>query len=80
MVFRDRRIPGHGSDTRGIAEEMFLSEHIVHDHLKSVVTKTSTRNRRTQLAPRPATDVVSVALAVGPLLGHGPDDELARTT
>jgi len=39
-----------GSDTRGIAEEMFLSEHTVQDHLKSVFAKTSTRNRRTLLA------------------------------
>ena len=39
-----------GSDTRGIAEQMFLSEHTVQDHLKSIFAKTATRNRRTLLA------------------------------
>ena len=39
-----------GSDTRRIAEQMFLSEHTVQDHLKSIFTKTGTSNRRTLLA------------------------------
>jgi DNA-binding NarL/FixJ family response regulator len=39
-----------GSDTRGIAQQMFLSENTVQDHLKSIFTKTGTSNRRTLLA------------------------------
>ena len=39
-----------GSDTHHIAQQMFLSEHTVQDHLKSIFAKTSTRNRRTLLA------------------------------
>ncbi len=39
-----------GADTRQIAKRMFLSEHTVQDHLKSIFTKTGTRNRRTLLA------------------------------
>ncbi|MDQ3305744.1 MAG: helix-turn-helix transcriptional regulator [Actinomycetota bacterium] len=39
-----------GSDTRLIAERMFLSEHTVQDHLKSVFAKTAAHNRRTLLA------------------------------
>jgi hypothetical protein len=38
-----------GSDTRRIAQEMFVSEHTVQDHLKSIFAKTGTRNRRTLL-------------------------------
>jgi DNA-binding CsgD family transcriptional regulator len=30
---------------------MFVSEHTVQDHLKSIFAKTATRNRRTLLAP-----------------------------
>jgi DNA-binding CsgD family transcriptional regulator len=29
---------------------MFVSEHTVQDHLKSIFSKTATRNRRTLLA------------------------------
>ncbi|MBW3547799.1 MAG: LuxR C-terminal-related transcriptional regulator [Actinobacteria bacterium] len=39
-----------GSDTHRIARQMFLSEHTVQDHLKSIFAKTATRNRRTLLA------------------------------
>jgi DNA-binding NarL/FixJ family response regulator len=39
-----------GSDTRCIAREMFLSEHTIQDHLKSIFSKCGTRNRRTLLA------------------------------
>jgi DNA-binding CsgD family transcriptional regulator len=39
-----------GMDTREVAGRMFLSEHTVQDHLKSVFAKAGTRNRRTVLA------------------------------
>lgn len=39
-----------GSDTRRIAEQMFLSEHTVQDHLKSIFAKTGTHNRRSLVA------------------------------
>lgn len=39
-----------GSDTREVAARMFLSEHTVQDHLKSIFAKTSARSRRTLLA------------------------------
>lgn len=39
-----------GADTRDIAKLMFLSEHTVQDHLKSIFAKSGTRNRRTLLA------------------------------
>lgn len=39
-----------GADTREIAGHMFLSEHTVQDHLKSVFTKTQTRSRKALLA------------------------------
>lgn len=39
-----------GADTRSIAQQMFLSEHTVQDHLKSIFAKTGTRNRRALLA------------------------------
>ena len=35
-----------GADTRQIAELMFLSQHTVQDHLKSIFAKTHMRNRR----------------------------------
>ena len=40
----------NGSDTRGVAMQMFLSEHTVQDHLKSIFIKTGASNRRTLLA------------------------------
>jgi DNA-binding CsgD family transcriptional regulator len=39
-----------GADTREIASRMFLSEHTVQDHLKSVFAKTKTRSRKALLA------------------------------
>jgi DNA-binding NarL/FixJ family response regulator len=50
---RELALLGHlllGSDTRNIAQQMFLSENTVQDHLKSIFTKTGTSNRRTLLA------------------------------
>jgi DNA-binding NarL/FixJ family response regulator len=38
-----------GADTHRIAKRMFLSEHTVQDHLKSIFAKTGIRNRRTLL-------------------------------
>ncbi|MGH3711969.1 MAG: response regulator transcription factor [Micromonosporaceae bacterium] len=39
-----------GSDTRELARRMFLSEHTVQDHLKSIFEKTSAHNRRILLS------------------------------
>ena len=39
-----------GTDTRQIARRMFLSEHTVQDHLKSIFAKTAVHNRRTLLS------------------------------
>jgi DNA-binding CsgD family transcriptional regulator len=39
-----------GAATRDIARHMWISENTVQDHLKSIFTKTATRNRRTLLA------------------------------
>ena len=39
-----------GADTRDITRHMFVSEHTVQDHLKSIFAKTAARNRRTLLA------------------------------
>ena len=39
-----------GLDTRTIAQALFMSEHTVQDHLKSIFTKTGAHNRRTLLA------------------------------
>jgi DNA-binding CsgD family transcriptional regulator len=50
---RELELFGHlvaGSDTHGIAQQMFLSENTVQDHLKSIFTKTGSSNRRTLLA------------------------------
>jgi DNA-binding NarL/FixJ family response regulator len=50
---REMELLGHltaGSDTRSIAQRMFVSENTVQDHLKSIFTKTGTGNRRTLLA------------------------------
>jgi DNA-binding NarL/FixJ family response regulator len=50
---RELELLGHlirGSDTRHIAAKMFLAENTVQDHLKSIFSKTGTRNRRLLLA------------------------------
>jgi DNA-binding CsgD family transcriptional regulator len=39
-----------GSDTHALARRLFLSEHTVQDHLKSVFAKTGTNNRRVLVA------------------------------
>ncbi|MEP6666654.1 MAG: helix-turn-helix transcriptional regulator [Nocardioidaceae bacterium] len=39
-----------GIDTREVAQRVFLSEHTVQDHLKSIFAKTATHSRRTLLA------------------------------
>jgi DNA-binding NarL/FixJ family response regulator len=49
---RESELLGHlatGADTRHIAQMMFLSEHTVQDHLKSIFVKAGVRNRRTLL-------------------------------
>jgi len=50
---REAELLGHlatGGDTRELAERMFVSEHTVQDHLKSIFAKTSARNRRSLLS------------------------------
>ncbi|HEX7188945.1 MAG TPA: helix-turn-helix transcriptional regulator [Actinomycetes bacterium] len=47
---REGELLGHlvsGCDTKELARRMFLSEHTVQDHLKSVFAKTSANSRRT---------------------------------
>ena len=46
---RETELLGHlvtGLDTRRIAQRMFLSEHTVQDHLKSIFAKTRAKDRR----------------------------------
>ena len=53
LTLREAELVTHliaGADTHRIAEQMFLSEHTVQDHLKSIFTKTGTRTRRTLVA------------------------------
>jgi DNA-binding NarL/FixJ family response regulator len=53
LTSRESELLAHlvsGSDTRRIAQQMFLSELTVQDHLKSMFAKTGSRNRRTLLA------------------------------
>ena len=53
LTGRESELLGHladGADTRRIADDMFLAELTVQDHLKSIFHKTGVRNRRTLLA------------------------------
>lgn len=53
LTAREAELLGHlvaGADTRHIAAAMFLSEHTVQDHLKSIFAKGGTRSRRTLIA------------------------------
>jgi DNA-binding CsgD family transcriptional regulator len=50
---RESELLGHlasGTDTRELARRMFLSEHTVQDHLKSIFAKTAAHNRRILLS------------------------------
>lgn len=50
---RERELLHHlasGSDTHDIARQMFVSEHTVQDHLKSIFAKTTARSRRALLS------------------------------
>lgn len=50
---REAELVGHlvaGVDTRQVAARMFLSEHTVQDHLKSIFAKTGAHSRRALLA------------------------------
>ncbi len=50
---REAELLGHvvsGADTRLVAQRMFLSEHIVQDHLKSIFRKAATHSRRALLS------------------------------
>jgi DNA-binding CsgD family transcriptional regulator len=53
LTSRERELLNHlirGVDTSELARLMFLSQHTVQDHLKSIFAKTSVHNRRTLLA------------------------------
>lgn len=53
LTARERELVDHlvtGADTRELADRMFLSEHTVQDHLKSIFSKTGTRSRRSLLS------------------------------
>jgi len=39
-----------GAGTRDVARQMFVSEHTVQDHLKSIFDKSTARSRRALLA------------------------------
>ena len=39
-----------GLDTRGLADRLYVSEHTVQDHLKSIFAKTGARSRRVLVA------------------------------
>ena len=39
-----------GTNTRGLAQELFISENTIQDHFKSVFAKTGTRTRSELLA------------------------------
>ncbi len=39
-----------GADTRALAQQLFVSEHTIQDHLKSIFSKTGARTRQSLLA------------------------------
>ena len=39
-----------GADTRTLAQQLFVSEHTIQDHLKSIFGKTGTRTRQSLLS------------------------------
>jgi len=39
-----------GQDTRALASQMFVTEHTIQDHLKSIFAKTASHNRRTLMS------------------------------
>ncbi len=50
---REREVLGEvarGLDSQAVAERLFLSEHTVHDHVKSVLAKTGTASRQALLS------------------------------
>ena len=56
LSVREGELLGHlvrGVDTRDLARLMFLSQHTVQDHLKSIFAKTSVHSRRHPAGPRP---------------------------
>jgi DNA-binding CsgD family transcriptional regulator len=53
LTGRERELLHHlasGSDTRDLARQMFVSEHTVQDHFKSIFAETSARSRSTLLS------------------------------
>ena len=53
LTERETELLGHlarGADTRETAEAMFLSDHTVQDHLKSIFAKTADHSRRSLLS------------------------------
>jgi DNA-binding CsgD family transcriptional regulator len=53
LTTREREVlaeVARGLDSRATAERLFLSEHTVHDHVKSVLAKTGTSSRQVLLA------------------------------
>ena len=53
LTARERQlltVLAEGADTRQVAAQLFLSEHTVQDHLKSIFGKTATNSRRALLA------------------------------
>ncbi len=50
---REREVLGEiarGLDSQAVAERLYLSEHTVHDHVKSVLAKTGTASRQALLS------------------------------
>ena len=60
-----------GADTRAIAQQMFVSEHTVQDHLKAIFAKTGATSRRDLLARTMAIEVLSSSVVDGRGAGVG---------